>query len=861
MSLNPSQFKKFRKPSRYLGNEFNIANKSFDDAKVRFCLIFPDLYEIGMSHLGLKILYHIINSQPDLMADRAFCPDTDFEEFLKNERTPLFGLESKVSLKNFDCLGITLPYELCYTNILTILNLCNIPFYAKDREHGEYPLILGGGSAAVQPEPIAPFFDAIVIGDGENAVLEVAEEIRNAKELNLKKDELLNYLSKINGIYIPTFFKEIKNGDFIVPEPLYSNYQKIIRRTEPDLNKLDFPEKPVIPHLNIIHDRFGIEISRGCTRGCRFCQAGMIYRPVRERQPDKVIEIAKEGIKNSGWEELSFLSLSTGDYSCLTRITGDLIDYFYPRRVSVSLPSLRVGSLNNEIMRHIKKVRKTGFTVAPEAGSERLRRVINKDITEEALIETVKKVFQNGWKGLKLYFMMGLPTEEDEDIFEIINLSRNLQRYAKGKGGATVTVSIGLFVPKAHTPFQWEAQLDDDIALKRLNLLKDNLKSRTIQLKWHDTRMSVMECIFSRGDRSLSKVIERAWEKGARLDSWGDHFNSAFFYESAKELDINLNKFIRFFDINSALPWDHIGTGVCKEYLIAERQKAFNEEYTPDCRWGKCQGCGVCDFKTVNPLCFDECKIKEDMAVEKNDFSENPISENNKADMPDENKEKPQPFYYLVKYSKQGEASLTGHLDLMRIFQRAVTRAGLPVAYSMGFNPGPLMSFDQAMPIGIESLCEQLSMGLKNPVKCEDILAGMNNNLIKGITILNVELQESKKVKKWNTIEYLLVFSEADPAVIKEKLNEYISARGFELLIKDENGKKITINSGKIISEMALIETCDNFCKIRLKVRALQNRNLVKIDELVEKIFEVKNYQAVITDKSYSENAPDLLSV
>ncbi len=456
--------------------------------------------------------------------------------------------------------------------------------------------------------------------------------------------------------------------------------------------------------------------------------------------------------------------------------------------------------------------------------------------------------------------MMGLPTEEEADIYEIINLARKLQRCAKAKGNVSVTVSIGLFVPKAHTPFQWEAQLEEQEAIKRLYILKDNLKSRNLQLKWHDTRMSVMECIFSRGDRSLSEVIVKAWEKGARLDSWGDHFNPHFFYESADDLGINLKKFIKSFDIDAYLPWEHIETGVTKDYLIAERQKAFAEEFTPDCRRGKCQDCGVCDFKTLKPLCFNETQnteISENNEIKQQNIDNlNEKAENEKADA--DNKQS-SPFYYLIKYTKQAESSLIGHLDLMRIFQRAATRADLPVSYSKGFNPGPLMSFDQAISLGTESLCEQFSIGLNFYILPEKIHEDFNKNLVSGINITSVEfLGEKKKINKWNILEYLIIFSRDNETFVRDKIDDYNKSQGFDLEVKDETGKKLIINSKKIIDCLDIRESSETGCKVWLKILTVPNRSLVKLDELISMLFGITDYEVIITGRYYSENALDL---
>ncbi|RPH42383.1 MAG: TIGR03960 family B12-binding radical SAM protein, partial [Desulfobulbaceae bacterium] len=595
------------KPGRYLGHEYNATVKDWQQVDLHCALIFPDLYEVGMSHQGLQILYHILNSRSNLLAERCYCPDLDVEKLLRTAGQPLTSLESGRPLADFDLLGITLPYELCYTNILTVLDLAGIPLRAADRD-GQFPLILGGGSCAMNPEPVADFFDAILLGDGEEAIVEIAEALIMARKERLGWRELLGKLADIEGVYVPSLFRPEydEEGRILSVIALDAAKQQVKRRVLADLDDIDHLKHPIVPNARIIHDRLGIEVARGCTRGCRFCQAGITYRPVRERSPEKIIELATAGIENSGFEELALLSLSTGDYSCLDRVLPELMNIFADEYVSVAMPSMRVGTLSPAIMDQIKRVRKTGFTLAPEAGSERLRRVINKGITEEDLLSTCRNAFGLGWKVMKFYFMIGLPSETPGDIGEIIDLVRKAKQEGDkgGRGRREINVSVGTFVPKPHTPFQWERQIDIEEGKASITLLKQRLP-KGCNLKWHDPKQSFLEGVFSRGDRRLADLLQTAWGKGARLDGWSDHYNLALWQEAARDIGLDLDAYLRARSEQEILPWQHLHTGVEIDFLRQERARALAETYTPDCRYNDCQGCGLCDFASIQPIVQD----------------------------------------------------------------------------------------------------------------------------------------------------------------------------------------------------------------------------------------------------------------
>jgi radical SAM family uncharacterized protein/radical SAM-linked protein len=692
-----------RKPGRYIGGELNVVQKKPEPANLSFALVFPDLYEIGMSHQGLQILYHIINRRDNLVAERCYVPDVDMEKQLRDHEISLFSLESRTPLAEFDIIGFTLPYELCYTNILTVLDLSGIPLQAMERSE-EDPLVIAGGSCSMNPEPVADFFDAVVLGDGEEIVLEIADVLQAAGSENCTRMEKLHRLARVPGVYIPRFFEaEYDHAQLKAVRPLVEGYTKVVRRILPQLPPVELLTRPLVPLVKPVHDRLGIEIARGCTRGCRFCQAGMIYRPVRERSVEDIMELAEQGIKNSGFDELALLSLSSGDFSCLPQLLIRLMDRFADEYVSVSMPSMRVGTLTPEVIEQIKRVRKTGFTVAPEAGTDRMREVINKGITEQDLLATCRDAFGAGWNLIKFYFMIGLPTETMDDVDGIVDLAIRSRKEARG-ARAQINVSVATFVPKPHTPFQWSRQLNLKESRERIDHLKKTLPRKGFKLKWHDPQQSLLEGVFSRGDRRLGALIETAWRSGARLDGWSEHFSLARWQQAAQEIGLDLDWYLRERSREEVLPWDHLHCGVDRSFLEQEFDRALHCSYTPDCRNNSCRKCGLCDFKTIKPRVNATCDLPPVQARKKT-----------AGDRPADNDHQPV-FSYRVKYKRLGDARFLGHLEMLQLIFRALHRSGLPVLFSRGYNPSPRVSFSQALPVGVESHAEHFDVDLAEPV-------------------------------------------------------------------------------------------------------------------------------------------------
>jgi len=726
------------KPGRYMGNELGAIKKDHQ-GKLKVTLAYPDVYEIGMSYHGLAILYHIINQREDWLVERVFAPWVDAEEIMRKEEIPLFSLESHTPLKEFDVVGFSLSYELNYATVLNMLDLAGIP--VKSSERGDnHPLIIAGGPSTLNPEPVADFFDLFAIGDGEELRGEILEKIQNWKREKSGKRELLLQLSKVPGVYVPQFYEvryDSENRfDKLIPK-IPEAPEKIKVRTVNELKSEYYPEKPIVPFLETIHDRLTIEIMRGCPKRCRFCAATVTYQPKRERPVEDIVKQAELGISSSGWDEISLLSLSSTDYTKLPQLVKALVQKFYPQRVSVALPSLRADSFSMELAGLLARVKKPGLTFAPEAGTPRLRNAIGKRLNEQDLLNTAKTAFSSGWSLIKLYFMIGLPTETQDDLKGIVDLLKRVLKVGKETGrGKNINVTISPFAPKPHTPFQWEKLEDVDSLQKKIHYLKMNCRRGGIHLKFRDPQVSYLEGILGRGDRRICSVIHSAWRKGARLDSWTEHFNYQYWMEAFADKGIDPGRYAAEKDPDLPLPWDHIDKGIRKEWLKKERNRAhaLGEESSVEEQHPAELPIGSGKLKIAD---FGVSQELQNTLVSSGESSEDSTTSYGRR----KKKKHLSPGMKVarsrvrLKWSKSEEVRFTSHLDVGRTFERAIRRSGIPIAYTEGFHPHQKVAFGPPLTLGFVSDAEYLDIQLTEPYTSA-ILSRLNCVLPPGFKFL-----------------------------------------------------------------------------------------------------------------------------
>ncbi len=802
------------KPARYINTEINSVHKDLAKVKTKVCLFFPDTYEVGMSHLGLRILYHILNSREDTACERVFSPWTDYEEKLRALGKPLTSLESNLPLGQFDIIGITLQYELSYSNILAGLDLAGIPLRSKDRTD-HHPIILAGGPCAVNPGPLSDFIDVFFIGEAEEAIHEFVE----LRQEHRDRDGFLEALSRLEGFFVPAL-----------------GAKSVRRRFIKNLESATYPDKPLLPLMKPIHDRVTVEVARGCIRGCRFCQAGIIYRPYRERSSETVKALLHESLCCTGYDELSLASLSSGDYSEIQPLMQELVERYKEQRISLSLPSLRVGTLTPKMIEAVAGTRKTGFTLAPEAGTERLRRVINKPVNDLDLLEAAETIFRNGWSVLKLYFMIGLPTETEQDLDGIIRLANDIFSLGKrvSKRHIQLNISVSTFVPKPHTPFQWMGQATLDEVRAKQAYLGKGLRRRGIALKPHDPVTSMLEGAFARGDKALGRVLEEAVRLGCRFDGWSECFDFKKWTEAFQTCQLDISAYTsRSFELDDELSWGLVKSGVTTEFLRREYARAMAAEITQNCRV-ECERCGIGCTDGGSPA----------LGIPVSPAARPGLTKALKIpDLRHKQTGGPELFTRIrMKFCKNGRLRFLSHLDLMTLFQRAAARAHVPIAFSQGFNPHPKIAFGPALSVGMESDTEYLDLETDPFVDLLQVTKSLNATLPEGIRILESRVIPSKAPSLSGCIGRY-VYEVSVPDAFAGNLGEQVSSflsRSSVIVTKEKRQKDIRPGIEAIVSADPI-----DFSKLLITLIDWDQLK-PRVQDVIEQLFSIGKEQAVL---------------
>ncbi len=830
------------KPGRYTGNEYNAVRKNIGEVKVRVALAFPEIYELGMSYVGFDMLYHILNSQPYIWAERVYAPWFDAEDILRQKNIPLFSLESRTPLTEFDWIGFTLQYELTYSTLLNMLDLAGIPLHSADRDN-RWPLVIAGGPSTYNPEPLAAFIDGFLIGDGEEAALEISQVIRDGKEAGLPREKILADLSTVKGMYIPAFYRAEYDsfGDFRQIRPLREGVPlPVVKRIVPRLEQKNYPVKPLVPLIEVTHDRLSLEIMRGCTEGCRFCNAGMIYRPVRERSVEEIILQSWQAVESTGFNEISLLSLNTSDYSDMSWLMLKEKMLSEDQRLGFSFPSLRLDGLTPDMVDFVRTFKKSGFTFAPEAGSQRLRNVINKNIREEDLLESLHLVLENGWQLVKFYFMIGLPTEKQEDLEALVELIGKCRRLAGNYKDVRFNIAISPFSPKPHTPFQWEKQEPPQELERKSRFLFNQLSSDRITVNWRDGNTSTVETIFNRGGRELCVVLESAWKSGARFDGWKEGFDWKRWEKAFEDNGLDWKVYLRPLSVSVPLPWDHIDMGISRSFLEKERLRAYEGHLSRDCRDYLCLGCGLQrqQFKhlvdCMEPVDSGRKKITGNQSdpetLNKDQDSGSSVSfgryrKKRIATTPPVKKK------IRLRFTKTGLIRFISHLDVVRLFDRAARRARIPLVYSQGFHPRPKMAFGPPLGLGIASIAEYVDLEAEMGQE-SDFQTKLNQVLPEGLQILAQKTLFSKVPSLSAVINRAVYETELEELELSPTWIEDFLARE---IIEVERPLK---ESSRIINIKPFISKLENLDrKLYITLDAIEGRT-AKVTEVLDELFK-----------------------